>query len=491
MKLNYKRDLNHNYLVLSEQEIDTSSYQVRMMVSNVIPSLLKCRIQMLDDEYQILYDITSKQSLVSWYDEKKIKLEDIQFILQSFIQTMEETAEYLMNQENILLDPDCIFLDAQKKQLYFCYLPGHRVEVGTKFQKLLEYMLPLLDHSDESAVLVGYGVYRSVLEDSFQLEKIKEISYRIQEEDFPLEKSKIAKEMLQIDLEEIPQNRKDSKELWKTEEKKQEKKEGEEEYEEWNPETLKEVVLNEEERAQKTQKIPLWLFAILTGFLLCSFSLLCYFGYLPAFTSRQFIGVVVLLTGIAMGAAMIWKKINARKKPGTESEINRSFTQKRTIVTDIDDVRKNDEFEELFSKTEKEKVSDTLSGETEKSKIAETMPAKSDTGFEETMILSSGNMNGPSALISKTPGEFATIYLQNDIILIGKMESAVDAWIDLPTVSRIHAKIRKTDGEYYLTDLNSKNGTVLNGRILKGGEEYLLADEDEIEFAQARFVFLK
>lgn len=58
--------------------------------------------------------------------------------------------------------------------------------------------------------------------------------------------------------------------------------------------------------------------------------------------------------------------------------------------------------------------------------------------------------------------------------------------IDLPTVSRIHAKIRKREEEYYLSDMNSRNGTIVNGRLLLPEEEYRLQEEDEVDFAQAR-----
>lgn len=40
MKSEYKRDMNHNYLILTgEDVIDTDSYQVRMIVANVVPAL--------------------------------------------------------------------------------------------------------------------------------------------------------------------------------------------------------------------------------------------------------------------------------------------------------------------------------------------------------------------------------------------------------------------------------------------------------------------
>ena len=52
MRAEYKRDMNHNYLILyGEDEINTDSYQVRMLVGNVIPSLLKCRIQGMEDVF--------------------------------------------------------------------------------------------------------------------------------------------------------------------------------------------------------------------------------------------------------------------------------------------------------------------------------------------------------------------------------------------------------------------------------------------------------
>ena len=36
-----------------------------------------------------------------------------------------------------------------------------------KFQELTEYILPILDHEDSKAVMLGYGIYRRALEDSF------------------------------------------------------------------------------------------------------------------------------------------------------------------------------------------------------------------------------------------------------------------------------------------------------------------------------------
>ena len=97
------------------------------------------------------------------------------------------------------------------------------------------------------------------------------------------------------------------------------------------------------------------------------------------------------------------------------------------------------------------------------------------TNFGETVVLSANIVTGPATLVSREPGELATIYLQEELTVIGKMETAADAVIDLPTVSRIHAKIRKRDGEYYLTDIISWGKT----KALKVNA-YILENSDEI-----------
>ena len=51
-----------------------------------------------------------------------------------------------------------------------------------KFQELTEYILPILDHEDSKAVMLGYGIYRRALEDSFHLEYIKKELYQDREE---------------------------------------------------------------------------------------------------------------------------------------------------------------------------------------------------------------------------------------------------------------------------------------------------------------------
>ena len=178
MRSEYKRDMNHNYLILTgEDTINTDSYQVRMIVANVVPDLLQCRIQGIDGKFMVYYDVTSRHSMTALFENRKIGMEELQVILGGFIQVMEAMSEYLLNPCQLILEPEYIYLDAEKNNVRFCYMPGFHGEIQEQFQNLAEYLLPKLDHEDGKAVMLGYSVYRRALEDSFHLEYIMEELY--------------------------------------------------------------------------------------------------------------------------------------------------------------------------------------------------------------------------------------------------------------------------------------------------------------------------
>lgn len=508
MRSDYKRDMNHNYLILyGDQEVDTSSYQVRMLAGNVLPSILKCRIQSLDGKMMFYYEITSRQSISSFYEQKKFKAEDLRLIFGGFIQTMEEMGEYLLNPGQLVLDPDYVYLDVEKKNLYFCYLPGYEKEVREQFRLFTEYILPKLDHEDGQAVMLGYGIYRSALEDSFHLEYIKKELYQKREEmpeeifrqdDIPEKKEAVSEER------EIPL----MDDLWNREEKGNQKKYQKEKQKEKLKEKQKEKQKNKKIKREndRMQEYPgnidekhevkksAWLITAAAVTVAAMLGILAanLFGYLPWLSVEIAMGTGLVLLGCGLLAYFVSRRKRRKEQKNWREKVekNRKVHERQEAIlgngNQVSPLEKENR-EDATLKTVLEEP-ESLSDRPEEP-LCHGIPAAGD--FGETVVLSANVMSGPAALVSREPGELATIYLKEELTIIGKLETACDAVISLPTVSRVHGKIRKRGEEYYLTDLNSRNGTSVNGRILKGDEEYQLQNEDEVDFAQARYVFLK
>ena len=81
--------------------------------------------------------------------------------------------------------------------------------------------------------------------------------------------------------------------------------------------------------------------------------------------------------------------------------------------------------------------------------------------------------------------DFATHEFVGDIVFIGRTQSN-QIVIDHPTVSAQHAVLLRTGDSYSLKDLNSANGTQINGDFVTDAE---LKDGDTIRFGSVIAVF--
>ena len=457
MRAEYKRDMNHNYLILyGEDEINTDSYQVRMLVGNVIPSLLKCRIQGMDGRFLVYFDITSKQALSVLYEEKKMGVEDLRLIFGGFVKAMEDAAEYLMNPGQFIISPEYIYTDIEKQEIYFCMMPGYEKDIKEQFQFLTEYILPKIDHQDQDAVILGYGVYKRAMEDSFHLEHIKEELYKTQGQ----------------------QGTTTTKaEQMKTESEQRQESEDFNPEEEgfWENEEINQEFVRDGEKSKRLSLPQKTGVIVLAAILLCGIAATTLMGYLPYLETGTILGIIIVLVAFVMLFVYVSK---IKKKPGAlrqgrEEERDKPKGITGKVPTDQTDQSQNT-IQSVVKSTNKP--------------VVKSSQLHADYG--ETVVLSAGAVSGPASLVSKEPGELATIYINEDLTVIGKLETACDAVISLPTVSRIHAKIKKKEDAYYLTDMNSRNGTAVNGRLLLPDEEYQLEPEDEVDFAQARYIFL-
>jgi transcriptional regulator with GAF, ATPase, and Fis domain len=92
----------------------------------------------------------------------------------------------------------------------------------------------------------------------------------------------------------------------------------------------------------------------------------------------------------------------------------------------------------------------------------------------------------PRLIAHSGPLRGETLLLNEDEILVGRDSSARICLADLG-VSRQHCRIRKADDQFWIVDLESRNGTFVNGVPIK---ERCLAHGDQIRIGDSSFLFL-
>lgn len=109
------------------------------------------------------------------------------------------------------------------------------------------------------------------------------------------------------------------------------------------------------------------------------------------------------------------------------------------------------------------------------------------TAYGQTTVLQEGSFGVFPVLISIHPEIRENIVMDRELLVIGKMKGQADILLNLPAVSRIHAKLERKPEGCFLTDLNSTNGTFVNGERLQADECRQVRTGDEIYFAGAGY----
>ncbi len=106
---------------------------------------------------------------------------------------------------------------------------------------------------------------------------------------------------------------------------------------------------------------------------------------------------------------------------------------------------------------------------------------------EETVWIDQNRKSGVLMLRSELGSKFYT--LNKEITSIGRNPSLCDVLIDEAGVGRVHAEIHKTEDKFYIKDIQSLNGSFVNGRKIPTNQYFELKTGDQIKIGTKEVIF--
>lgn len=106
---------------------------------------------------------------------------------------------------------------------------------------------------------------------------------------------------------------------------------------------------------------------------------------------------------------------------------------------------------------------------------------------EETLWIDQNSKNGVLMMRSELGSKFVT--LSKEVTTLGRNPSLCDVMIDEAGVGRIHAEIHKNDDKYYIKDIQSLNGSFVNGKKIPSNQYYELKTGDQIKIGSKEVIF--
>jgi pSer/pThr/pTyr-binding forkhead associated (FHA) protein len=117
-----------------------------------------------------------------------------------------------------------------------------------------------------------------------------------------------------------------------------------------------------------------------------------------------------------------------------------------------------------------------------------TMSYTPEEGDEDAApLLEEIKTEGPALVVRSGGGRAGEHFLlEQDSITVGRSPDC-DIFLDDVTVSRRHALLKRDEGQFFIEDQGSLNGTFLNRRRIESAP---LEDGDELQIGKYRLIFL-
>lgn len=436
MKVAYRREMKHNYLIIEPDKPGYDGYEVSMMAANGIEGLLKFHVKQVDDRTLYYYEITSRQPLNRVLEYHSLGGEELKKLIGDIGQTLERLEPYLLKEKQILLEPEYVYVEPEQFKVFLCLVPGRQVGFPGEMTGLLRYLLGKVNHQDKECVVMAYGLYQESLKDNYGMKDLLEIAGKngsgAEEKDETILKPERDNKSEESPVSPLPYSLDDL-----------------------NQEMGERNDFSDVKRKWPVLMIPfsaavgiaavLWLFFGMEG--------IGRFWYAIPFAGVFSALAVLAILGKRSGqiTEMVEKKKEGRSQP------EESYDWQITFEEEIKEKAPNYEAEE------EEVFQTSLLTDAETDKSIRYLRA-----------------------VGHDAEDIAITYVP---YLIGKQEGIVDCVLTGEAVSRIHARIDREGEEYRISDLNSTNGTSVNGCLLETNETVALKKGDEVFIANFVFIF--
>ena len=168
----YYKDYRHNYLIMEGKDVMTDPYQRRMITGNRIEGLLSCSERHVNGEVFLYYEITSKQNLCSLYENRRITLKQLRNFFVQLKTVGERISGFLLDESNLILNPEYIYADVETEELSFLYDPFEQEE--NNMVSFLEFLTEKIDDQDQAAVEIAYKMLELATREQFVLDEVVE-----------------------------------------------------------------------------------------------------------------------------------------------------------------------------------------------------------------------------------------------------------------------------------------------------------------------------
>jgi len=475
-------------------------YQFEMMSNNNIPRLLKSHFVRIDGEIRLFFDITSLITLEKLFERRGIGRQEFLYIIKQLISLLEGLEEYLLNYNGVVFDKRFIYVNAATLDIYFMYLPSHSGKDGLESIRtfLLDSIVKDIKFRNEQSDNYVQKLLEILKNGDFNLMLLKDYA-RDMERSVPVSgyASGTRKNPVMpgntpgIASEGSPAPVEITGKYLAKESKPDAEFTGIKDFPGKSEKTV---------RLAYPLKSYIILFTAIAVFILFGI-VLCISGTLspgnPDFLLTLF---GYFMIGGALAYLIYFRFFTPEKRiKGKEQKSVTGFSgheRKELFMNKSLYIDRND----FLGEREPGRNDEAACSKTTPCNFYYVnksiglnlqRPASSNEYAgnhynDSTVFLGAVDTTKPCLKRAKNS---EIVALKRFPFMIGRLPEQVDFCLENPAVGKLHAEITREDENYYITDMNSRNGTMINGERIMPGQCRRILNGDRITFANEEFTF--
>lgn len=494
-QVEYRKEGMQNYISIVCDPTCILCYESNLMQYHKVPYFLPYEVRTVDGYCELYYRLQYRTSLKSVLGHLKLTRKRLYHMVKSIVGAFIAAEEYLFSPELIVWNTEYIFLEADTGNLQFCFFPDENEEHGNVTEVLVQLM-QFVDRSDKQATMFLLQFYDLITEPDCTLEKLRVYL----EKGSGQQQEKRCDSKMYLDEDDVMQNQCKGN-VWRDEEisvrrnkrremevqdnlkaKSKQHNEREKGLSDKRKQSIKEKQKNknsaerfEMQKQQKQQSESfgqriLLVLLILVALVNVTLIVLLLINVLPYESMQYLFGSMIAMIVLTI----LYMSFDKEETP--DEIMKRYFEEEENTITEFE--QNSMEFSEVLK-------GEGFAYKPQEEVFGETTLLCADYDYAKYQIVEE-RYEMPLILVPHNGQKYEPIYIENSIV-VGCMQEGCDYLLCERGISRMHAKIMKKDDGLYLLDLNSTNGTFLNGEELVRGEEYPLKDGDVVVFAKCEF----
>ncbi len=512
----YENNSTSNYLILRVRDNSrVMNYQIQMLLHNTINGLLEFNINYIGEQINCFYDVTSKCNLVSFMSRKRFLRNEFLFLLLNIINNISYIKNYLLYDYNILLDEKFIYVEPEKSEIFFVYLPFTRDKNDYK-SFLLKLIVEMVNFHDEDSDNYIQRLLEVIKSEFFSLSAIKALIENLLGNDIkgkPQSVVKTAEEKQEPTVEKKTVKSIPAKSSVKIPQHNNPKmQEAEKKADKLKSDAISLLNENSLQAVKNIQQSKFKEHLSSMVFLLMqpAFAGLFIFTILSKFakeSENRSLTTIILLLIFICADIFVYRLLKEKYKEAEGDNVTGSLEFISNKMKNSECTGKSSKLEIVPPKTEANKM-DGLSGQVKAS--FDNNPSFGFKAFKPDYTSTAVDHKHSHSAVPRFHGETeiivrpktkaaaffkaiegeAVIELDKKSVLIGRMEGLVDTVLISSAVGKIHAEVLREESGYYLIDCNSRNGTFINNKRLVPNTKNRISDKDVIRFANKEFKFI-